>query len=301
MRHVFATAMVMGALGGCGGGGGGGVARVEVRFTSFASVKPNQTVVMTGISQTVSGSQTTGAGGVKVSSVNADALNQGNTTVKLGYDGSLNLDGIAITTPQSSVSFQRSEGDTVVCGVGTCAASEPDAVGEAANAFSHGWKYQSFGVWNVLLPPTSYRAGAASVGAATPGSAVPTTGTATFSGAAYGYFFEATSGARYFTSASMTATADFSARSIVFATSGTMAANTNTTAASSAFPGLDLAGTLSYSPGSNKFSGALTSANGLSGNSTGRFYGPSAQELGGVYHLSGSAGSMLGGYGGQRP
>lgn len=302
MRRALTMTMMTAALAGCGGGGGG-KAIVEVPFTAFRNVQPNQTVVMTGISQTVSGSQTTDANfDVTVTSVNPDPLNEGNTTVKLTYDRSAELAGLAVSTPQSSVSFQRSAGDTVFCGIGTCAAGKSGAFATAvaANPFSQGWDYQSFGIWNILLPPTSYQAGVASVGTATPGGSVPTSGTANFSGAAYGYFFEASSGAPYFTSATMNASADFSARSITFTTSATQAGNLNTTAPSSAFPGLDLNGTFSYAAGANQFAGAVNSANGLSGTSSGRFYGPNAEEIGGVYHLSGAAGSMLGGYGGKR-
>jgi hypothetical protein len=59
---------------------------------------------------------------------------------------------------------------------------------------------------------------------------------------------------------------------------------------------------LSYAQGVNSFSGGLTTANGaLNGQGTGRFYGPSAQEIGGVYSLSGSGLSrLIGGFGGKR-
>src|SRR3712207_180522 len=81
--------VLTGALSGCGGGGGGGGQTIrQVPFTSFSDVKPNETVVMTGISQTVSGSQTTSPGAVNVTSMNVEPVNTGNTTVKLTYDGS---------------------------------------------------------------------------------------------------------------------------------------------------------------------------------------------------------------------
>ncbi len=299
MKHALALALIA-ALSGCGGGGGGGSTIREVPFTSFSAVKPNETVVMTGISQTVSGSQTTMPGAVNVTSVNPDPVNIGNTTVKLTYDGSRDLAGIDISTPQSSVSFQRSQGHTVICGGINCLGSKPNTTGEAANSFHYGWNYQSFGMWLELVPPGSYRAGAASVGVVTPGAAVPAMGTATFTGAAQGYFFESSSGTPYITRANVTADVNFGARSIAFNTSGTVALNTNA-GGGSASPTLNMGGTLTYDPGSNQFAGTLTSGNGLSGSSTGRFYGPNAEELGGVYSLSGAAGSMVGGYGGRRP
>jgi hypothetical protein len=59
---------------------------------------------------------------------------------------------------------------------------------------------------------------------------------------------------------------------------------------------LDITGTLTYNAGSNQFT-SLTPItaprNSLSGNATGRFYSPTAQEMGGVYSLTGQNGSAL--------
>jgi C-lobe and N-lobe beta barrels of Tf-binding protein B len=70
---------------------------------------------------------------------------------------------------------------------------------------------------------------------------------------------------------------------------------------------LRLSGTLNYALGVNSFTGNLTTAHTnvndrLNGPAAGRFYGPSAQEIGGVYRLTrtGSVESMLGGFGGKR-
>ena len=57
---------------------------------------------------------------------------------------------------------------------------------------------------------------------------------------------------------------------------------------------------MTYAAGTNTFTGNVT-ATGLSGTSTGRFYGPSAQELGGVFSLSGAGMEhYAGGYGAKR-
>ena len=44
----------------------------------------------------------------------------------------------------------------------------------------------------------------------------------------------------------------------------------------------------------------VTSANGMTGSLSGRYYGPNAEEVGGVYNLGGTAGTMMGGFGGKR-
>ena len=58
-----------------------------------------------------------------------------------------------------------------------------------------------------------------------------------------------------------------------------------------------MAGTLNYAAGSNAFSGNV-SATGLTGSSSGQFYGPNAEELGGVFSLEGAGvETYIGGYG----
>ena len=291
--------VLVAALSGCGGGDEGSAVS-EVPFTSFGAIQENETVVMSGLSQTASGDQTTGPGAIQFTSVNLDALNNGNTTVRLTYGTGLRLDGIAVSTPQSSVSFQRSEGDTIVCAGETCAANEPNAAGEAANPFAQGWDSQFYGLWNVLVPSGTYRTGVASAGAATAGASVPAAGTATFSGATHGYFYESGSGVRHFTSANVVVNVDFDTQTASFSSTGTFARNTNT-GVGAAFPSLDMSGSLSYTAGSNQFSGVVSTGNGMTGTVTGRFYGPNGVELGGVYSVSGGAGTMIGGYGARRP
>jgi hypothetical protein len=98
----------------------------------------------------------------------------------------------------------------------------------------------------------------------------------------------------------MTATASFDARTLTFSTSGTYA-NGSPTGTAVAAPDLNLAGTLTIVAGVNKVSGTVTTVGGMSGNANGKFYGPTANEVGGTYAVSGSnLGSFVGGFGGKR-
>jgi hypothetical protein len=68
---------------------------------------------------------------------------------------------------------------------------------------------------------------------------------------------------------------------------------------------LDLHGTLTLVPGTNQFNGAVTTPSmfpALNGNVTGRFYGPAADEIGGVFALTGATNphALLGSFGGKR-
>jgi hypothetical protein len=98
----------------------------------------------------------------------------------------------------------------------------------------------------------------------------------------------------------MSAVTDFQNRNIQFSTTGTLLTNTSTFVRTEN-PTLDLRGNWSYAAGTSQFSGGVNTVNGdLTGNASGRFFGPSAQEIGGVYGLSGGGASLLGGFGGKR-
>ena len=146
-----------------------------------------------------------------------------------------------------------------------------------------------------------WRIGAFSIGTPTSGDALPSTGSAAFNGVAHGFYFDPVTGYPYATSAKMTANANFGTRSVQFSTSETRRANYELGIQASD-NGLNLAGTLSYSPGVNALSGSIQTQNGLlKGQAAGRFYGPAAEEIGGVYAVQDTGvGRMVGGFGGKR-
>jgi len=293
------------AIAGCGGGGGGGTPPPApeptppppVPFHSFQDIQPNQTVAMTGgISQTASG--TADMSGT-ITSATLGPVDTANSTATLSYDPLLALHGASIATPQSNVSFSA-PGDMVTCTTGVCDLSSSTADAVVIDGRGVGWNYQTFGLWATAPTATTWLTGAISVGNPTPASAVPTTGTATFTGLAAGLYIDPM-GAIFGTAANMTANVDFSARSIGFGTSSTMVTDTNGIQSSNS--NIDLSGTLTYAAGTNQFSGSVqTSDKTLNGSATGKFYGPNAEEIGGVYGLSAGTGvsGMLGAFGGKR-
>jgi hypothetical protein len=167
----------------------------------------------------------------------------------------------------------------------------------AANPYTLGWSYQSFGVWD---RSDRNSVNATSFGAATPVGAVPTTGSATFTGKLGGFYLSPT-GQGSTATAELTVNANFSSRSLSFASGGTtLTRDLNSVMPA---PNLNLKGTLTYSPGSSSFSGTLTNAGAtMSGSSSGRFYGPAAQELGGVLTVKSatSVETFVGAYGAKR-
>ena len=323
MRRAASLA-AMALVGGCGGGGGGGGVVVPETITaqspssaagaaaSFTAAKPNQTLAMEGPSVTLSG---TGAQGgtfnTHITSASQAAVDRG--TYRFSYDGARELSAISVNTPQASFSFDRaSPPGSVRCdGPGTCSGFSVGAHLTLRDPVAAGWNYQTFGVWGTQYHPfgpwnvdfslPAWRAGAFSAGSPTSGNAIPVSGSATFSGLAAGFYFDSTSLYPYATSANMTARVDFAARAIGFSTSDTRLVN-NQMGVQATNQGLNLTGTLSYAQGINAITGGVQTRDGaLSGQANGRFYGPGAEEIGGIYALQGSGvARMIGGFGGKR-
>ena len=155
--------------------------------------------------------------------------------------------------------------------------------------------YTTYGDWVNCDPncSTLLRTGVAGyfvTGQTTNPANIPTVGTAIYSGSIDGDFVNSIN-QPFYIDAEVTVTANFASRSLNFATTNTTAEPNNGPAVAAA--NLNMTGILSYSAGSNQFTGTVT-ATGLSGTATGHFYGPAAQEIGGVYNLSGTAGRSLG-------
>jgi C-lobe and N-lobe beta barrels of Tf-binding protein B len=131
-------------------------------------------------------------------------------------------------------------------------------------------------------------------------------GTASYTGLSSGIYVDPT-GAVFVQGAKMQSTVDFGpARSVAFSTTDTTLAPLNPAIPVTpvSVPALNLTGNLSIASGSNQFSGSVTAPGtpALAGTATGRFYGPTAQEIGGVFSLKGTGPqTMLGGFGGKQP
>ena len=166
------------------------------------------------------------------------------------------------------------------------------AVAPAATDLGH--QYQSFGVWNERIDASRGQITVWSQGQPTPAQGIPASGSATFQGRLSGVYVSPT-GVGGTAASDLKVSADFGARSLAFASSATTVSGT-------AAPSLDLRGTLTYAPGQGRFSGSVANASGsLRGSSSGQFYGPRAEELGGVFAAAGAgAERFVGAYGAKR-
>jgi hypothetical protein len=169
-----------------------------------------------------------------------------------------------------------------------------------------GLDYASYGVWEErdqfnffpFYPDSGViiNGGAMSFGVITAAGAVPTTGTAAYTGFMNGFYGEAGTGTGFYLDGTAALTANFGSNAV-------QANFTNISA--SKFFGVSGGATTfrSFSANAtiagNGFSGTASNAGlsidgigpEMSGTITGNFYGPSAQEVGGVFQLNGDDGS----------
>ena len=272
----------------CGGGGGG--SSTLSPFVNFSSVA-------TGTSVLISGDSYQGTYSSNVATSNVTGLTTGSHQAGASYTETQNAGGLTTAASINSaagttVSWSSSAGDTfgtliIDPRISAVVSANGQNVGLAANPTRFGFEYQTFGTWITGVGASSGTYGLISVGNQTSGSSVPTTGTATYTGIAGGLYVDS-NGLRYVTgSSSVVATADFVARGLTFSTSGT--AITRDLLAATSATNLNLSGSLTYSAGSALFSGNVsttgvgTGGSALTGTATGRFYGPTAQEIGGTF------------------
>lgn len=310
--RVLASALalsLMGMLGACGGGGGGssgGGSLTPASFTSWDALPTGQPVNINGMSVT-----RTSGGAVTSDTTSSRASVLYNTRTSGG------LRGFSFTTPSTPASWTISSGSSMSCGNGVCALSNPAQTIIAAvsdpYAASTAWNYQSFGVWSVANGSVS----AMSYGAPTAFSALPTSLNATYTGELIGRYsavpgdvmnaLPLASAMEFGLRADVTANVTISGgtRQIDFS-------STNSRLESGVFPEFNdnrfniPNSTLTISGGANSFTGPITSGSGdnavtLTGTADGRFYGPTAQELGGAFVLEGAGGrAVVGGFGAKR-
>ncbi|BBB28126.1 transferrin-binding protein-like solute binding protein [Neptunomonas japonica] len=269
-------------LTGCGGGGS---SSVKAGYTSFSSIPANTKVDVVG--RSVETSYVSGAATTDPVTGVTDLGTDTTMTTSLTYDSAGQLTRLSIATDNGTLTWNSSV-DMFISDPGVSQVFTADRNNYAfiAHAVDLGFDYQTFGVWVTGLVTTSGRVGASSIGMRTNGAAVPTSGAASFTGGAVGSYIDA-SGERFVVVSESLINADFSSRSLIFTTSNSEAISL-ISAIDTSRPDLNLSGTLAYTAGSNSFSGSVSTVSALSGSASGHFYGPAAQEAGGVFAVTGS-------------
>jgi len=290
---------------GCGGGGGGGGgARITTEtFTAWSSVDPPVKLALTGLSQDTVFELVAGNPPFDIT---VDEFNTANVTATITYRANGSIERIDIATPRIDLSWDKTTGDIISDSGPFVYAGDPvvtkfGVLYNPLDAAADPWEYQTFGAWADARPIAGGTVGALSFGTPTPGNAIPVGvigEVVPFTGHSAGIYTTGDGTAAFVTQSTVNVDVDFLARELAFRTTGTTLQNIqdgNAWADSQVGlpPSLDLVGTLSYAEGVNSFQGTVDTvgANGpMTGTSAGRFYGPAAQELGGVFSLTGPDG-----------
>jgi len=279
---VFSLAGIL--LSGCSSSGGGGKPHIDAGdlvFKKWSETPSPGAVIVGGTAQLKDG-----------------GIHDSNTVI--AYDENGAIVKIQIETHDTNITWDTRTGDTIdasgsiidiYSGTNPADKNNIALMGNPTDP-ANNWEYQSFGAWMTdrSMPGSTF--GAFSMGAQTAGSAIPTTASATFTGSAGGIYIDSTA-TDYTVSSDVTVTANFLNRSLDFDTSGTQITNIDT-GTTTAAANLDMTGTLTYLTAKNNFSGPVTTTS-LNGTTTGHFYGPSAEEVGGVFNLTGAPGEIYSG------
>lgn len=253
-------------------------------FTSWQNVPLPSTIVAHGIGQPSSYDYDPAT--KQVSNVVPGGV-AGGYSAEMAFDSGGALVGLKFATPTTALSFASNE--IFILSTEMVGATSRTSNALLANPMTPGWNYQTFGVWETGLDTTTGSFGAMSVGTASPGLPAKD---ATFKGSAAGSWVNA-DGIGHVVLADLTV--GLSGQTLTVNT-----ANTRTSQDWQTFtlaPSLEMSGTLTVS-GTNGFSGSLATQDlRLTGTSTGQFYGPNAEELGGLFFLQGAGETYSGAYG----
>jgi hypothetical protein len=305
--RVCLTTLAIAGLTACADGGGttGGIsATVQPNFTTWgASIGPGKTLVVAGDSQEGTYTFNPVTNRVTASTVNPHSPTGALLTLKFtetipALSNFWSNDYRLQTVSGTDIKFNQID-DDFFDGFGSRYAGFESADQSKIIMLAEvdTFDYQTYGIWITGVGSASGTYGATSVGAPSPASAIPVAGIATYQGHAGGLYVDAT-GLLYFTTAQMNTSVNFFKREVYFDTN-TTSQTLNPTTVPFSNSTLNMTGTLNIAPGTNRFTGAVTTNGGLTGTATGRFYGPAVQEIGGTFSTTGTGGqSYVGGFGG---
>ena len=181
--------------------------------------------------------------------------------------------------------FDTNAGDTIATFTRGVIGVRSDGDG----AIFHRDSYSFYGIWERKLSPTSWRVYGGHAGTTT-SNPVSHVSTATYSGHVMG-ILSAIGYSSIVTVGDFTASANFSAGSMSLASSNTRGISLSGTDLGS-YAGENFSGTLT-SQNANTYAGTLTAANGLTGSSYLKVYGPAANSVAGNARLTNAGSSRL--------
>lgn len=297
-------------LAGCGGGGGGGgglsstlapLSRTVVPYTGGELAAPNTVYTATTRQQSFSYDY---VAQTSVTNLQADPANSGR--IDLGLNARAELDYVRIESASQSTDFSLYTGSgdvlTPVIDPPVAIYVFSDASGDKTVllATTSDFDYQGFGWWLNDNTPSTGVGAAFTTGSITTPAGLQLSGSAEYLGISAGLYVDA-AGAPFFVSSVIDATANFEASSLTYSSTNTAGANFYTGVRLADPERLNFVTVNTINRANSSFSGSVTpSLTWTEGTSSGSFYGPQNQEIGGIFSMTGPIGSYVGSFGAAR-
>lgn len=284
---TFVAIALVPIISACNNGGGGDTQS----FSGFSNVAANSTTRLEGRGRTADFQVNSGTSQVTVSNVSGNQ----SATVEIRTDANGDAVGGSFASGNSTASF--GDGDTVEEGPSFIdyTSGDENTRARAGRPDTNNFEHQSFGVWITGFETGTGTIGTTSVGTRTAAANVPTATPATFNGRSAG-LARRNDGIAYATDSQVEiSTGDF--RTLSITSSNTNGVNLDTNVASST-PELDFTGTATVNGA--EFSGTITGT-AVNGSINGDFFGPNAEEVGGLFESESGSTTYLGAFGAVRP
>ena len=292
MKHQCLLVSALASMAGCAGGGSGSASPSPYPPINSVSQSTTLSVVSSNVTHDNPTTKFAPTGGT----VGISASGNGSTIAAVD----LNVAGVSgVTFQQTFSSFTPQLDSHGVPLLYVASVTAPDGsvrqmlfANPSNSLFS--LTYTTFGYWayDASATATSGVGGTFATGVATRTQDLPTMGTANYSGGMIGRYTDGTT--QWAVTANASSTANFGTGTISLTTSGSSKAPVAGGPAVSDLS-LNLSGGLLFPPGTNQASGTLTSASGMTGPASAKFFGPGAQELGGTFFVTNSANQQMNG------
>jgi hypothetical protein len=245
-----------------------------------------------------------------VTSLNIYPQSQSGSSLTYGStdEGVANYVNIKDNATSVDMTFSVKDGDTFTSGIyGITAANKPSILNATEdvifiNPSLYGWEYQTYGFWNKDVSGASGHSGLMSIGVRTPNTSIPINGSASYTGKALGYATNINAEIAI-VDADIKAIANFNNKTVELGTFNTYVSTVSKGRFSDS--SMNSTGVLTYFPTSGIFTGnmgmpyygecnaSIFNCNGatytLNGPAVGSFYGPNAEEIGGVIQIDGNS------------
>ncbi|MDB9958715.1 transferrin-binding protein-like solute binding protein [Oceanospirillaceae bacterium] len=317
IRNLIIISLTSFSLVGCGATTNTSPAPVIPTYTKLSTILLNEekTVDAMSVGYRLSGTfvDDSGTRGLSIDAASTTAVDY-SSQANLSYNNDGTLRKISIATEAGTTTWDTGVDRSVQgvddnFGVGIFIASkqaDSDTGNGAlfvnpATTNTLNYQYQTFGTWieaDVLASGRwSSKVSAVSIGTPTASVSIPTFGATTFRGYTTGMWIPAASNGQInnarLTVSQFILNVNFLSNNSTFLTT-----NTHTYPSRASASDLNITGALTYDAISNTLSGGATTESGMTGSVSGRFYGPAAEEVGGVFTLSNGASTYAGAFGG---